>query len=238
MAPTEIEVGGSDERDCDPSAEFKPGYVSRGRTSEPPNLQAASLPIVGRRVSLRPVTPGDTPFIMEMELTGPNAVAYRHRGQAVSPEQFQGLLWHGVLCQFIVVRNGDQMPCGLVVCYGADFRNGHASIAAIFRPDLHRAVWPLEGIDLFFEYIFTVFPMRKLYAESSGLTNSNFASGLSPVLKCEATLREHDWFDGRYWDKHIYAIYRDEWRAHMASASHGGLADAVHAAANEPTEQS
>lgn len=207
--------------------------MTQDRSEQIPDLDKAAVPVAGQRVHLRPVTPADTPFIMEMECTGQNAAAYRHRGQGVSPEQFSMLLWQGVLSQFIVARNEDRSPCGLVVCYGADFRNQNASIAAVFRPDLLRAAWPLEGVELFFSYLFTVFPFRKLYAEASGLTSPAFSSGVADTLHLEATLKEHDWYDGRWWDKHIYAIYRDEWLKHRDSEVRGGLAAALLAAAAE-----
>ena len=63
---------------------------------------------------------------------------------------------------------------------------------------------------LFFDYLFTVFNIRKLYAEVLEFNFGQFASGAEHVFKVEGRLTDHDWYDGRYWDMLVLALYRDD----------------------------
>lgn len=196
-----------------------------------PSFEGVAVPIVGENVTLRPVTSADYGFCMDLELTGANAVAYRHRGTSVAPDQFAAMLWQGVLTQFLIIANDTGARIGIVVAYAADLRNGHAHLAVVVRDDHQRSAWPLEAVEMFLRYLFKVFPLRKLYCEASGLTAHHFDSGFDGLVHLEGCFRAHDFYDGAWWDKRIYAIYRDEWLDRTSRRREGGLAAALRAAA-------
>lgn len=170
-------------------------------------------PLRGRWVSLRAVTLSDYEALRMAELDGSVIVGYRHRGQTPGPEQWAQALWGGVLAQFVVVRNETGEPVGTVAAYGADHRNGHVHLAAFVFPQFQRLAWPIEGTTIFLDYLFGVFPFRKVYADTLQPNAEQFSTTLSDMTKEEGRRIAHEWFDGQYVDLITYAIYREDWEA-------------------------
>lgn len=154
-------------------------------------------------------------------------VLYRHRGISPQPEQYAASLWADVLNQFLVVDVRDQKPLGLVVCYGINFRHQHAYIGAAIRPDMWRLGWPMEGLGLFISYLFPVYPFRKLSADSLTFNLEHFASGARFEFHEEARLVDHEFHDGRWYDKVTLAVYREQWERRRADGAPSALLSAL-----------
>jgi hypothetical protein len=60
-------------------------------------------------------------------------------------------------------------------------------------------------------YLFVNWDFRKLYAQAPEFNVPQFGSGKDRLLVEEGRLCEHVFFDGRYWDDVIFAVYRSEW---------------------------
>jgi RimJ/RimL family protein N-acetyltransferase len=71
--------------------------------------------------------------------------------------------------------------------------------------------WGVEAGALFITYLFATWSFRKLYAESLAFTWGAVASGVERVFREEGCLRDHEFYQGRYWDLHIAAVYRTDW---------------------------
>ena len=57
-----------------------------------------------------------------------------------------------------------------------------------------------------------MWPFRKLYAEVAGFNYAQFASAVPLIFTEEGRLTDHDFYQGRYWDKHVLALSRDRWQ--------------------------
>lgn len=73
----------------------------------------------------------------------------------------------------------------------------------------------LEPVRLFVDYLFDVWPFRKLYFELPEFNYQQFSSVAEGPLRVEGRLVDHDYFGGRYWDRLILAVHRghpgDRW---------------------------
>lgn len=174
-----------------------------GMTARPPVLY-------GRRVALRPVVPADYEFLFTLSTSPEITYRWRTRGHTPSPENFQSMLWDGVLCQFIIERATDGEPLGLITAYNADFRNQTAYLAVLAKERPGNPLWTLDALILFLNYLFLTWNFRKIYAETSELSSWTFASGAGRYFQVEGTLREHEYYDGRYWDAYLLAIWRHD----------------------------
>jgi hypothetical protein len=174
--------------------------------SDPPG----GAPMGGRHVYLRTVAPSDYPLLQRAEQGPDLGFRWRYRGTTPSPEQWVQGLWSGVLAQYLVVdRRGDR-PVGLVFVHGPNFQDGYAHLAAA-RLSPGRSPAMIFGTGLFLEYVFTMWNFRKLYLDTLEFNYRAFASGLGSLFEIEARLREHCYFDGKYWDQLTLAIYRNTW---------------------------
>ncbi len=69
------------------------------------------------------------------------------------------------------------------------------------------------GAALFLEYVFRGWSFRKLYFELPEFNLAQFSRGVNRLFVEEGRLREHLYYDGRFWDKVILALYRTTWEA-------------------------
>jgi RimJ/RimL family protein N-acetyltransferase len=192
-------------------------------TGDPEALPVPMSPSLnGKHVYLRPVNPGDYPYLQHIELGSELAGRWRFRGATPAPETWAQAFWGTVLAQFLVIARDGDRPVGLVLAYRADFQDGHAYLAVLrFDPNDHSPLM-LSGVALFLRYVFTCWNFRKLYMESLELNYQQFASGTGQLFEVEGRLRDHSYYAGRYWDQLILSIDRETWaregERHLAAA--------------------
>lgn len=162
-------------------------------------------------VGLRQVQASDYRRIHESESTGGAAWRWRQRGRITAPEEFVRGLWAGVIAQFIVVgRSGEDK--GLVLAYDPDTANGVCRLG-VFKFDIEdRSLDFLIGTKLFVDYLFYWWPFRKLYAESTTPSFSQFSTGIElGLFQLEGELTEYAFRGGQYDSLFILSISRNRW---------------------------
>jgi RimJ/RimL family protein N-acetyltransferase len=165
----------------------------------------------GRRVRLRPVTPGDYEWLYQLNSLPELAHRWRARPGSINPAQLGDFLWNNVHCQFVVCRR-DGRAVGLVVAYAADLPNRTVRFGIVLDPQYHAVGWPLEAGALFIDYLFDTGDFRKIYSEAIDYNLATYKSALDlGILRMEGCLREHVYSAGAYRDWYTFAIYRDDW---------------------------
>lgn len=165
----------------------------------------------GKFARLRPVSQKDYGYLYDLGLSAQNNARWRYRGTTPSPDRFVADLWSGVLAQFLVESPEPRRQAGLVVAYNTDLANGTVFLAVLIDNAFHRKVWPLEGVMLFVDYLFRNWAIRKVYAEAPEFSASHFSSGAQELFEEEGRFREHQFFQGRYWDYIYYSLTRKRW---------------------------
>lgn len=183
--------------------------------SEPPGAQLDIGPeavvLDGSYARLRPLAQNDYAYLYDLSLSAKNNARWRYRGATPSPERFVSDLWSGVLAQFLVETPPPRKRAGLLVAYNADHANGTVYLGVLIDNAHHRTVWPMEAIMLFVDYLFRNWAFRKVYAETTEFSATHFSSGAKALFEEEGRLREHQFFQGRYWDYLYYALTRQRW---------------------------
>jgi RimJ/RimL family protein N-acetyltransferase len=191
--------------------------------------KAEAPPLQGEEVFLRPVWPEDYEYLYALAISDDLAFRWRFHGGVPNYEAFVHALSHDVLAEFIVVATQTQERSGVVAGYDADLWSGHCHIGMVMPAELLHNGAGVEAATLFINYLFTTWNFRKLYAESVAFYFPSVAAGLGESLTLEGTLKDHEYFDGQYWDQPILAIYRATWtdtRLVARRGSHGSPVDA------------
>lgn len=178
------------------------------------DLSAVEAPaLAGPRYTLRALTPEYHRALYELTISRAVNFRWRYHGTIPPFEVFERALHTNVLAQFVVVlTRSPQTVIGQVIAYDGHLQDGTAWLAIVSDPRAGAGV--LEAAMLFVRYVFAHFPLRKLYVEAPAFNLPQFASAASEgLLVEEGRLRDHQYFDNRYWDKVIYALYRDRARA-------------------------
>lgn len=179
----------------------------RPRTGRTPDL---APPLATDRYQLVPVRREMTEALYRLSTDPAINYRWRFRGAFPTPETFEAALWQGVVAQFIVVAHGSNDILGHVVCYGAEPAQEHAYIGAVFSPRMIATGEPIQPIALFINYVFVTWNLRKLYMEVPEFNMDTLWSGAGSFFHQEACFRQHDYYAGRFWDKYVLAVYRDE----------------------------
>lgn len=164
------------------------------------------------RLTLRPVVPGDYPALVRLEsdsATGPERI----RPEA-SPTEVAQLLWNGVQAQATVRATATDELVGLVTCYDADLRNGHAWLAVRSTADQVGTGLAMLGLGHLVTDLFREWPLRTLYALTSDRALPRFASILGRTATVQGVLRGYRLDDGAPADRTILAVERDAWLGH------------------------
>ena len=177
--------------------------------------RAAQPPMQTRRVALRPITDRDRLFVYEL-MTDPRAGGrVRFGGATPSPEKVAASLWDSVLAQFVVEKTSRGEPIGVVAVTSPNFRNGFAYLSAVGTAQAQGSGLVAEAVLLGFNYAFRTWPLRKIYMESTEESFHEFRTGTRVLFEEEGRLREHQFWNGRYQDMLILAVYRRTWEKHL-----------------------
>ena len=167
-----------------------------------------------RRIRLRVITERDRAFLYELMTSPQSGGRVRFAGATPSPEKIASSLWDSVLAQFVIEGFNSQKPLGLVAITSPNFRDGFAYISALGPPETQGRGLIAEGVLLGFHYAFTTWPFRKIYMEATEESYTAFKSGLGRFFVEEGRLKEHAFWNGRFIDVLILAVYRKTWADH------------------------
>lgn len=163
-------------------------------------------------VELRAVTPSMYPSLYDAMMQADSLGSWRMSGAAVPYEDFANSLVSGVFAQFAVVQTDSLRVLGLVQGISASFRHGTCGLGVFSTREGKIGARTVIGALLFIEYLFSEFPMRKIYAESTAPAFAGFSSGVGRLFEVEGRLRAHEWHDGEYQDSIIAALTREVWQ--------------------------
>lgn len=174
-------------------------------------------------VTLRPLLEADVHRAFVTSLDPRLAHRWRFRGLTPSPEEFRRALYApNIFAQFVVLHRGGagQDGIGIVSAYDADF-NGGTCKAAFQRfagqsefgegPRQEERGLMVEGMLVFFQYLFDHFTFRKIYLEVPEYNLDLVGDGMEVIFKNEGELREHYYYGERYWSQYLLALYRADW---------------------------
>jgi RimJ/RimL family protein N-acetyltransferase len=178
---------------------------------EPARPSAAAPLLCTRRVRLRPIGEQDRRFLYELMTSPESGGRVRFGGATPSPEKVAASLWESVLAQFVVESVGSGQPVGLVAITSPDFRNGFAYVSALGLPETQGSGLVAESAFVAFHYAFTTWPLRKVYMEATEDSFRAFETGLGDFFREEGRLVDHVFWNGRYVDMVILAVYRETW---------------------------
>ena len=181
----------------------------------PPQANHGSSLMSTRRIRLRVITDRDSVFLYELMTSPQSGGRVRFAGATPSPEKIAASLWDSVLAQFLIEGVNSQKPLGLVAVTSPNFRDGFAYISALGPPEAQGQGLIVEGVLLGFHYAFCTWPFRKIYMEATEESYAAFKSGLGRFFVEEGRLKEHAFWNNRFMDLLILAVYRKTWEEHL-----------------------
>jgi len=174
------------------------------------NAESVAASRTGRWIRLVPLQSHHHEFLYELATNEEFGYRWRFGGAVPTLEVFEQNLWANVLAQFTVVERRSGSLIGMVVAYNADLTQGHVYVGGVMTSGVQRTGLGIEAFHVFSRYLFGTWNLRKLYFDVPEYNVEFLASGIGNILKEEGRFRQHTYYGGRYWDRFVFALYRDD----------------------------
>jgi diamine N-acetyltransferase len=166
-----------------------------------------------RGISLRAVVEGDLTFLFRL-MAEPTRTHLWLRGRPVYDEagfQHAWSAWTGGMigAKFLVESAG--RPVGLVFDYDRTHEDGWTKATTLLQEESVGHGGGVIATALFMDWLFRSLPFRKVYHEVFAYNDAVVRMWRKLGLVEEGVLKEDRFWDGAYWDLHIFALYREAW---------------------------
>jgi RimJ/RimL family protein N-acetyltransferase len=174
-----------------------------------------AMPLTFRGISLRPVLEEDLPFLFHL-WADPCRCHLWLRGRPVYDEASFYQAWRSMTCgmvaaKFIVESAGQ--PIGLVFDYDRTPEDGWTKAMTMLQEESVGHGGGVIATALLMDWLFQSLPLRKVYHEVYGYNASVVRIWRKLGLVEEGVLKADRYWNGAYWDLHIFALYREAWPA-------------------------
>lgn len=112
---------------------------------------------------------------------------------------------------FLVIDKEDGQPIGYVQAYNLNMEAGWCFSTAYFEKPYRGTSQSTEAFVALLDYLFRYFDLRKVYTEVSEFNLDSMKFIEAGGFVEEGRFREHVWFDGKYWDSILFAVYQEVW---------------------------
>jgi len=124
-----------------------------------------------------------------------------------------GIASQNANAQFVVHRVADDAIIGFSALYELDANAGHIKVGVYTCAGASGLGIGAEACILTLNYAFAMWNVRKVYFHTTDASLPSLGRTLGKIAHREAVLLDHQFFRGRLWDTHIYAIHRSDWES-------------------------
>jgi RimJ/RimL family protein N-acetyltransferase len=159
------------------------------------------------------VTEADLPFLFRL-YTDPTRCHLWMSSRRIFDECEFREAWNswvnGAMGAKFIVENG-QRPVGWVMSTDDNLEHGFAKAHTILQEENAGRGVGVVATALLIDYLFAHLPLRKIYFEVFEFNPSVVRMWRKLGLPEEGVLKADRFWDGSYWDLHIFALYRESW---------------------------
>jgi diamine N-acetyltransferase len=117
---------------------------------------------------------------------------------------------NGSMWAKFIVESGPR-PVGWVMSYDHLLEHGFAKVGTILQEESVGHGGGAVATALLMDYLFRTLPLRKIYYEVCGYNPGVVRMWRKVGLVEEGLLKGDRFWDGAYWDLHIFAVHREAW---------------------------
>jgi diamine N-acetyltransferase len=166
-----------------------------------------------RGTSLRPVTEADLPFLFRLYTDPSRCHLWMSSRRVYDEREFREAWnsWIGGAMEAKFIVESDRRPVGWVMSCDGYPEHGFTKVHTILQEDNVGHGVGVAATALLIDYLFKQLPLRKIYFEVFDFNPAVVRMWRKLGLAEEGLLKGDRFWDGTYWDLHIFAMYREEW---------------------------
>lgn len=166
-----------------------------------------------RGITLRQVTEDDMPFLFRLFADPARCHLWMQARRVYDEREFHQawISWTGgsIGAKFLVEGGG--RPIGLVFEYDRVLEDGYTKATALLQEESVGRGGGVIATALLMDWLFQALPFRKIYHEVYAYNPSVLRMHRKLGLAEEGVLKGHRFWNGAWWDSHIFALYREAW---------------------------
>jgi len=166
-----------------------------------------------RGISLRPVLDEDSKFLFKLFADPSRCHLWLRNRTAYDESGFQQAwnAWtNGMIGAKLIVESASR-PVGLVFDYDRTLEDGWTKATTLLLEENVGQGGGVIATALFMDWLFQNLPLRKVYLEAYGYNSGVLLMWGKIGLIEEGILKGDRYWNGAYWDLHIFALYREAW---------------------------
>lgn len=173
----------------------------------------------GVRVTLRPIAVSDYQRLRDLDLS--LGLDSRHNGPVPAPQDYGASLWIRDVLDHKLACLTDGRELGLLTAYRFSARNQYCWLA-LYGYETARSNGSLMlAAALYISYLFSEWPLRKLYVDARGDIQSVYAHTLGlKYFTSESTLEDYSTALGSHSNRSILSVTRAQWNEISATWLH------------------
>lgn len=164
-------------------------------------------------ISLRPVHETDLPFLFRL-LGDPCLTRLWLRGRPVYDQAGFLQVWsawtNGMMAAKFIIESAG-CPVGLLFDHDRTLEDGWTRATTLLQEESTGHGAGVIATALFMDWLFESLPLRKVYHEVFSYNESVVRIWRKLGLTEEGVLKGDRYWNGAYWDFHIFALYREAW---------------------------
>lgn len=110
----------------------------------------------------------------------------------------------------IIINTRKQIPVGFIYSYDYNLKDNYLYIAICIEEKERNGVVGAEAGMIFLNYLFKSYPIRKVYCTVYEYNRMSMSFLKNAGFKTEGILKEHKYFDGKYYDMNVLTFYRED----------------------------
>lgn len=110
---------------------------------------------------------------------------------------------------YLLIYNNEDTCCGLIYSYEYNFLDGYTFVSIYIKPKFRKHKVAFEGGMLFFDYLFTYFPIRKIYCDVLAYNAESRHFMEKTGLTLEGELHDHKFYAGKYHNLLKFSMFRE-----------------------------
>ncbi len=158
--------------------------------------------------------------LYQMMMTPDEQALFMTSGRCNSLKEFDGWIQDRLLHTyqefFMIGYPEEKRAIGFLYACDMRVRDGHCKIGVYIVPSERGIGVGAHATIAFLNYLFRFNPLRKVYTEVYDYNTASIQNHIDAGFREEGLLKEYRYFDGKYFDLHIFSIERHHFETALA----------------------
>lgn len=168
----------------------------------------------GKHVYIRAIMDSDFPFIHQIFGDIDSLFLWTNKRECNTYDEFIEKFkkdMETVYRHFYIVCTIDTFEkIGFIYSYNAHSGDGYVYTSVYLTEKYRQSLFGAEAGLLYYCHLFRYFNYRKIYSEVYDYNRASNKFLISAAFSLEGKLKKHRYYNGKFYDLNIYAVYREE----------------------------